>query len=144
MAETSGTRRKTKARKSEGTVRHTSSRRAGSSSMLDRVYARLNRELNNRKDRVTMALDDVAETVRRVGEPLRNSSYASAGGDYTDTAAARLHGWAASLRERDVNELAEDIGELARKRPALFAGVGFAAGVLAARFVKAGGEKAEG
>jgi hypothetical protein len=106
--------------------------------VLNRVRGRLDRELNGRKDRMTMALDDVAETVRRVGEPLRSSSYAATGGEYTDAAAARLHEWAASLRERDVNQLASDLGDLARRRPAIFAGVGFAAGMLAARFAKAG------
>ncbi|MGE5362100.1 MAG: hypothetical protein ACM3NQ_24045 [Bacteroidales bacterium] len=139
MAATRHARRKTTERKSEGNVRQAGVP-AASSRVLDRLRRRLSRELNGRKDRATMALDDVAETVRRVGEPLHRSSYATAGGEYTEAAAARLHEWASALRERDVNELAADLGDLARRRPALFVGAGFAAGMLAARIAKAGRE----
>ncbi len=103
--------------------------------LAERVRGRLNDELNARKDRLTETLGGVAETVRRVGEPLREPPYSSLG-EYVDTAAGRIERLATDLRERDVDELARDLGNLARRRPAVFVGATLAAGIVAARFLK--------
>jgi hypothetical protein len=103
--------------------------------LADRVRGRITTELNVRKDRLTETLDDVAETVRRVGEPLREPPYAALA-DYVETAAGRIEQLATDLRDRDVDELARDLGDLARRRPAVFVGATLAAGIVAARFLK--------
>jgi hypothetical protein len=45
----------------------------------------------------------------------------------------------ATLRDRDVRELVQDAQQFARRQPAIFVGAAFAAGVLAARFMKSSG-----
>ncbi len=103
--------------------------------IVDRVRARVTTVLNARKDRATEALDSVADTVRRVAEPLHEGSYNRVG-EYVEAAADQLDRFAATVRERDISELTEDVRGLARRQPAAFVAVGFAAGLLAARFLK--------
>jgi hypothetical protein len=102
---------------------------------------RLKTELNARKDRVSGVLDGMAETVRRAGEPLRDRSAALGG--YADQAADGLKRIADGLRERDVAELASDVEALARRHPGAFVATGFAAGLLAARFLRTSAEHPE-
>jgi hypothetical protein len=40
------------------------------------------------------------------------------------------------VREKDVNEMLRDVQQFARRQPALFIGGSFAAGLLAARFLR--------
>ncbi len=101
----------------------------------ERVRGRVTNELNARKNRVTDRLDDVAETVRRMGEPLREAPYAPLA-EYVSSAAGRIEHLASELRGRDVEELAHELGELAQRQPAVFLGATLAAGIVAARFLK--------
>jgi hypothetical protein len=103
--------------------------------VADSVRDRVSDELNARKTRVSDMLGGVADTVRRFGEPLRDIPIPALG-DYADGAADRIEHLATDLRERDVAELAGDIRDLARRRPAIVVGAGFAVGVLAARLLK--------
>lgn len=111
------------------------SARRETAKLSERVRGRLSSELNARKNRATERLDDVAETVRRMGEPLHETAYAPLGA-YVDEAASRIAQLASDLRDRDVEDLAHDLGDLARRRPAVFVGAGLAAGIVAARFLK--------
>jgi hypothetical protein len=106
----------------------------------NRLRGRVSQELNAQKDRVTQAIDDVASRVRRVGEPFEDEPYAPLS-DYAQGAASRLEQLASDLRSRDVGELALQVGEFARKRPAAFVGASLAAGILAARFLKSSAEE---
>ncbi len=108
---------------------------APSAKLIERVRGRLSSELNARKNRATERLDEVAATVRRMGEPLHEAPYEPLG-EYVDEAAGRIARLASDLRERDVEDLAHDLGDLARRRPAVFVGAGLAAGIVAARFLK--------
>ncbi len=103
--------------------------------VLQRVGSHVADELNGQKDKVTDTLDEVAKTVRRVGEPFREEPYRAVG-EYVETAAGRIQGFAAQLRARDVTDLAADLGEFARRRPAAFVGAGLAVGLVAARLLK--------
>ncbi len=105
------------------------------SRLIERVRGRLSSELNASKNRVTERLDEVAETVRRMGEPLHQPPYAVLG-EYVNDTAGRIERLASDLRERDVEDLAHDLGDLARRRPAAFVGASLAAGIVAARFLK--------
>lgn len=102
--------------------------------LLSMARGRLRTELNARKNLVSDTLTGVAESVRRVGEPLREQSASIAG--YTDKAAERLAELATGLRDRDVAELADDVAAFARQHPGAFVAGGLAAGILAARFLK--------
>lgn len=103
--------------------------------LVGRVRDRVGQELNARKDRASELIEDFAGTVRRVGEPLHDESLGSLG-TYADQAAERLDRFAAGLRQRDVAELADEVRQFGRRHPGVFAAVGFAAGIAAARFLK--------
>ncbi len=109
--------------------------RTASNGVVRRVRGRVAGELNARKNRMTETLDTVADAIRQAGEPLRRLPYAGLG-DYAADAASRIEQVANDLRGRDVQELAHDLGEMARRKPALFVGAGLAAGLLAGRFLK--------
>ncbi len=114
-----------------GDPRQTSQPRA----LADRVRRQVSYEMNTQKNLVTDALDSLADTVRRVGEPLHEAPYSALGG-YTEDAAKRIERLAADLRRRDVRQLAREVGEFARRSPAVFVGAGLAAGLLAGRVLK--------
>lgn len=95
--------------------------------------------LNARKSRVSDRLEAVADTVRRVGEPLRDAPFRL--GAYADDAAHTIDRFASGLRERDLDQLTEDVRDFARRRPAAFVGVGLAAGLIASRFLKSSSER---
>ncbi|HSK08402.1 MAG TPA: hypothetical protein VK911_02405 [Vicinamibacterales bacterium] len=95
--------------------------------------------MTTRKNVVSDTLDDVADSVRRVGAPLRERSARLA--DYAENAAGRLQQYATDLRQRDVAEFGEDLKVLARKYPGAFLATGVAAGVLAGRFLKSTAEE---
>lgn len=107
---------------------------------LGRVRDRVNVALNARKDRASHVLEEVAGSVRRIGEPLQDAALAPLG-TMADEAASRIEQFAAGIREHDVADLAEDLRGLARRRPAVFAAAGFAAGLVAARFLKSSAEE---
>jgi hypothetical protein len=104
---------------------------------------RVTRELDARKNRVVDRLDVVAGTVRKVGEPLRSDSFPALG-SLADDAARRIEGVASGLRERDLDELADDVRGFARSRPAAFVGAGLAAGLIAGRFLRSSGSRSTG
>jgi hypothetical protein len=102
--------------------------------LLSMARGRLRTELNARKNLVSDTLDGVADTVRRVGEPL--GEHSTSLGGYADQAAGRLKDLAAGLRERDVAELADEVAVFARRYPGAFVAGGFVAGVVTARFLR--------
>jgi hypothetical protein len=95
--------------------------------------------VNARKSRVSDSLETVAETVKRAGEPLHDEPFSKLGA-YADVAAGAIERVAVGLRERDVDELAEDVRGFARSRPALFLGAGLVAGLAAGRFLRSSSE----
>ena len=103
--------------------------------LVGRVRDRVNQELNARKDRASEVIQGLAGTVRRIGEPLHDESLQMLGA-YADQAATGLERLATGIRDKEVSELADDVRQLARKEPAIFVAVGFAAGFAAARFLR--------
>jgi hypothetical protein len=80
----------------------------------------------------------VAGAVRQVTDGLRESGQTGLAG-YVGRAADEIDRWTARLREQDLDDAAREVQEFARRRPAIFVGVAFGAGVLAARFFKSSG-----
>ena len=106
-----------------------------SSGMVDRARQTAAAQLTSQKTRATEALGSVAAALRQSSEPLRNNNQGTIA-DYAGKAADQLEQFSARVRERDLTELMEDVNGFARRQPALFVGAAFAAGVLAARFLK--------
>ena len=106
-----------------------------STGMVDRVKDTAAAQLTTQKMRATEALGSVAAAIRQSSQPLRDNNQAMLA-DYAGKAADQLEQFSARLRERDLTELMDDAKRFARRQPALFVGIAFAAGVIAARFLK--------
>jgi hypothetical protein len=110
-----------------------------SGGMMDRARTRAKEQLDNQKNRATDGLENVANIVRQSTQPLRNQHHDTIA-VYVERAAEQLERLSSSLRERDVTELMRDAERFARKQPGLFLGATFAAGFMAARFLKSSTE----
>jgi hypothetical protein len=107
----------------------------GDSGTAERMRGRISSAMDARKDRAIDSLMGVADAVRRLGDPLQEESYGKAA-EYTRKAAERLDDVALYLRERDTQQLIQDLRGFARRQPAVFMGIGFLAGALCGRFLK--------
>jgi hypothetical protein len=103
--------------------------------LIDRVRDSATAQLSTQKERATSSLGSIARAVRDTSEPLRSNQQAAIA-QYVEKAADQIDRFSNQLRDRDVNELIDDVQRFARRQPALFIGAAFAAGVLAARFLK--------
>lgn len=115
-----------------------SKREAGASpgrTLIDRVRDSATAQLSTQKNRATESLGTIARAVRDTTEPLRNNQQDGIA-QYVERAAEQIDRFSNQLRERDVKELIDDAQRFARRQPALFIGAAFAAGMLAARFLK--------
>jgi hypothetical protein len=106
-----------------------------STGMVDRVRHAAAAQLTAQKTRATEALGSVAAALRQSSQPLRDDNQAMLA-DYAGKAADQLEQFSTRFRERDLTELMNDVNRFAWRQPALFVGAAFAAGVLAARFLK--------
>lgn len=104
--------------------------------IIDQVKDRATTQINQQKARATAGLGSVADAVRQTGRQLRNQQQ-DAVAEVVENAAAQLERFSNHLRDRNLDELVNDAQRLARQQPAIFIGSSFAAGLLAARFIKA-------
>ncbi len=105
------------------------------SGIMDRVRERATAQLSTQKDRATDGLGSVAQAVRQSAQPLRDHKQ-DAIAQYVEKAADKIDSFSTQLKNRDVNELVNDVQRFARRQPALFVGSAFALGVIGARFLK--------
>jgi hypothetical protein len=103
--------------------------------VLDMVRERANEQLSSQKVRATDGLGNLANAVRQTTQPLRDQQQGAIA-DYVEQAADKIEQFSTSLRERDLGDLLQDAQQFARRQPAVFLAATFAAGVLAARFLK--------
>jgi uncharacterized protein YjbJ (UPF0337 family) len=97
---------------------------------------------NEQKDRAATGLVGFADALNQVSSSMRDQNPTVA--NFADTAATRIESFASTLESRDVNELINEVQDLARRQPALFIGGAFLAGVFAARFLKSSGGDTQG
>src|SRR3954471_16658562 len=107
---------------------------ADAGGFMQTIQQRAGSALGTQKTRAADGITAVVEAVRHTGEQLREKNGALAG--YVDSAASQLERWSSQLRDRDMNDLMNDVTSFARRRPAVFVGGGVALGLLAARFLK--------
>jgi hypothetical protein len=89
---------------------------------------------DSQKNRAAEGLGGIADVARQTGEELRaqNETLAS----WVNAASDQLRHMADRLRDRPAAELAEDLTQFARQRPALFLGGAFLLGLGLARLLK--------
>ena len=117
---------------------HTNSGETGTAALMDRVRDGATSQLTTQKGRLTDSLTSLAQAVRQSTESLR-SNQQPAVAQYVERAASQLEHLSNRLRDRDVKHLVQDVQQFARRQPAIFVGAAFAAGLMAARFMKSSG-----
>jgi len=106
------------------------------SGILNQVRDKAASQLNEQKARATDSLGNVAQAVRQSTQHLREQQYDTVA-QFVERAADQIERFSNHLRERDLNDLVAEAQRFARQQPAVFIGSSFAAGMLAARFIKA-------
>jgi ElaB/YqjD/DUF883 family membrane-anchored ribosome-binding protein len=106
------------------------------SGILNQVRDKATSQLNEQKTRATDSLGSVAQAVRQSTHHLREQQYDTVA-QFVERAADQIERFSNHLRERDLNDLVQEAQRFARQQPAVFIGSSFAAGMLAARFIKA-------
>lgn len=103
-------------------------------SLVDQVKDKAATTLEGHKAGIADQLEDAAHAIHQSGEQLRGRQdwLASA----VDRGAAELSTLASSIREKDFSTLVGEVQSFARRQPAAFIGVAFAAGFALARFGK--------
>jgi gas vesicle protein len=96
--------------------------------------------LNEQKGRAATEIQAYSGAARRAAERLQEESDLNLAG-YVTTAADRLDQFGRHIQERDLGQLVEDVEGMARRRPEIFFGAMFVAGLAAARFLKASRER---
>jgi hypothetical protein len=97
-------------------------------------------QLDSQKERATQGLNNLAGVVRGTTEQLREGGQTKAA-DYVARAADQIEHWSSTLRNRELDDVLNDLQDFARRQPALFLGTAFGIGLLAARFLKSSGER---
>ena len=87
------------------------------------------------KAQVAHRLLEAAELLHHGSENFREQNQMLFA-QYADEAAARVEGISSYIQEKELGEMAQEIEHHIRRRPYLFLGGVFTAGLLAARFIK--------
>ena len=95
-------------------------------------------QIGSQKERATGTLGAVAGAVRHATHELRERGQTGLAG-YVNRAADEIDRWTSRLRDQDLDDAVRDVQQFARRNPAIFLGVAFGAGVVAARFFKSSG-----
>ena len=103
--------------------------------LAEQVREQASSQLSTQKNRAMDSLGSIAQAARQTTQSLRDNQQ-NAMADYVNKAADQIERFSTRLRERDVADLMQDAQQFARRQPAVFIGAAFAAGLLAARFLK--------
>ena len=96
------------------------------------------RSLDDQKARASDTLGSLAGAVRGMTQPLREGGQPQIA-DYVNKAADGIERWASDLRQQDLEDAVRAVEQFARRQPAMFLGLAFGAGMVAARFLKSSG-----
>lgn len=109
----------------------------------DQVRDHVQGLVSERKDQMANRLGSLAGVLRDAGRRLDDED-GGGFGRYAERAAEQVDRLSTYLRDRDLDSFLRDTETLARRRPELFLGGTFLAGVLLARFLKASSERRDG
>jgi hypothetical protein len=105
----------------------------------DSTYQRL----GDQKERASETLGSVAGAVRGVTQQLRDGGQEQIA-DYANRAADGIERWATQLRQQDLQDALRGVQRFARREPAMFLGIAFGVGIVAARFLKSSSQTGDG
>jgi hypothetical protein len=96
--------------------------------------------IGTQKSNLASGLGNVADSIRKVGDNLREgeetSGIVGVTAKYSDTLARQLENLSSYLDRREMKDMMRDLEGFARRNPAVFIGSAFAFGFLAVRFLK--------
>lgn len=114
--------------------------RSSASEAYDSATAKATEKLEEKKSDLSSGLNNVATSIRQLGDNLGGSSagdqLSRLTSDFSSSAAEKIQRAANYFERQDLNGLYHDAENLARRNPALVLGGAFALGFLAARFLK--------
>jgi hypothetical protein len=113
---------------------------ASARGLMDSAREGAHRQLTTQKDRAVSGLSSLVGALRDSGRQLKEQDAGIA--SFTDGAANQLERLVEGLRTQDVRSMASNLGRFARRRPGVFVGAAFLAGVAAARFLKSSADDA--
>ena len=100
--------------------------------------------LTDQKQRAAERLGTFAGTLRDAAQKLGSDDIGSRVGHYAYRAADQVDSMSSYVRRAELQTFVRDAGQFARRRPEVFIGGAFLAGLIAARFLKASGRNASG
>jgi hypothetical protein len=110
------------------------------SEALGTVKEKATSKIDEQRTHLAQGLGSVADTIRQVGETLKESGgdnqIASLTAQYGDTLARQVEQFSGYLDKHNVSDLMRDVESFARRNPAYFIGGAFLLGLLGARFLK--------
>ena len=97
------------------------------------------RSIDDQKSRASDTLGSLAGAVRGMTQPLRDGGQPQIA-EYVNKAADGIERWASNLKQQDLEDGVRAVEQFARRQPAMFLGLAFGAGLVAARFLKSSGD----
>ncbi len=119
----------------QGASRAGGSVRGEGARLARETRAELRGLVQRRKERLAARLDGVAAALRDTGERL-DEEIVDGLGEVAERGARRVAQAARYVNDREIEDMARDAGDLARRRPALFVAGTLLTGFLLARFFK--------
>lgn len=107
----------------------------GAKQVATQAQSQAQSRLERGKADAAITLSSVATSLLNSGLELRDGEQAMAG-EYVERAARQIERAAHFVQTADMREMVDQVEDFARRRPAMFIGSAFAAGLLAARFLK--------
>ena len=107
----------------------------GAKQVATQAQSQAQSKLERGKADAAITLSSVATSLLNSGTQLRDEQQAVAG-EYVERAARQIERAAHFVQTADLREVVDQVEDFARRRPAVFIGSAFAAGLLAARFLK--------
>jgi len=111
------------------------------SGVLGGIQQRVTSRVDEQKNRAADGLGGIADVIRSASNELRNENETLA--SYVDQASDQMRRFADQIRQRGVADMMDDVGQFARRRPALFIGGALLIGFGIARFLKSTADRGD-
>jgi hypothetical protein len=115
----------------------TSEAKEQAADLAGRAQHQVSTLMTDQKNRAAQRLDTLAGALRDVADRLGRDEVGRGVGHYAQRAAAQVDSMSSYLRGAELEAVMRDTGQFARRRPEVFIGGAFLAGLLTARFLKA-------